>query len=68
MTENNKLIEDMVKSMENSPTGFMYALDSAIKQSHIGGSSIDSVQRYFIKCLLDSNGTVLTEPVYFKPL
>lgn len=62
------LIEAVRKTIEQSPTRFMYMLDRAIKTAHVGGSSIDKVQRYYIKCLLKSNESVLTEPVHFKPL
>lgn len=65
--EHDLLLSAMSKAIENSPTTFIYMLDKAIKQAHEAGSNIDKVQRYYISCLLKSNGTVLTEPVYFEP-
>lgn len=61
-----QLVEVMAEAI-GSPTDFIYQLDRAIKSARISGASINDVQKYLIKCLLDSHGTVLTEPIYFNP-
>jgi hypothetical protein len=68
LTAKSNLQDEISLAISKSPTDFIYMLDKAIKTGHVGGASINDVRMYFIKCLLDSHSTVLTEPVYFPPL